>query len=291
MAAISFKSSSIAAQVPPLCSEAFYSYQEVISMGDRLKKLVLSIFKLFICLDFKASRMLFNEFYSGKKTIHVSISEIGQEAVDWIKKVSADCPEAESGFTPRHAIEFVKRGGKLQLASQEAKITCRRGENIITGCAAGYNRSQTICAYLSIEGCAVSEVLAGGISAVNPACKKTFEETSEQKANFVQVFGRERKPVLGSHLGHDPSTLASRRRFFSDFFKELKPTHFAVFHYSASSSIQRLLERKGSLEGFTISYIPMHDTIRNTVSADIEPESIQAFIRFSQELRQYVTVE
>jgi hypothetical protein len=291
MAAISFKSSSIATQVPPLCSEAFYSYQEVISTGDRLKKLVLSIFKLFICLNFKASRVLFNEFYSGKKTIHVSISEIGQEAVDWIKKVSADCPEAESGFTPRHAIEFIKRGGKLQLASKDAKVICRRDENIITGCAAGYNRSQTMYAWLSIVGCTVSEVLAGGISAVNPARKKTFEETSEQKANFAQVFRRERKPVLGSHLGHDSSTLASRRGFFRNFFKELTPTHFAVFHYSASSSIQRLLERKGSLEGFKISYIPMHDTIRETRSADIKPESAEAFTRFLQELSEYVTVE
>lgn len=276
--------------------DADYTYVETISLSERVNKIALSIVNLF-CLDFRRSVQFFYEAFVGQETIRASVLDINNETDTWIRKVSIDCPKHKSGFSAKHAIEFVKRGGKLTLVSKQKPLVCSKEKSFITGCSAGYNRSQVLNAFLKSQGIKVIGILSGSLSAANPARSKTREvkENANAKEQFKKVFGHSREVVIGAHLGHDPRTLFSRRKWFQDFFKQLnKPVHFAVFSESATSSIRHLLKRKGSLEGFQISYIPLKDTIGfpkwDLRTARFRPDSAQGISFFRAKLQELIKI-
>jgi rhodanese-related sulfurtransferase len=182
-----------------------------------------------------------------------------------------------SKLTEQEVQEFLDRGGELNTVSDDEMskkpIPIHADEQVITGCNSGINRSQVAAAVMKEMKIHVIGVLAGGDSAMNlEADCSSFvnpaEETSYQAAtNFKETFkfpkfnqvGREKYP----NFLEDKKRVNGAKEFYQNYINQLSGTHFITFGPSGPSVLRRLLKRKGSLQGFTITHIPWGDEVAN----------------------------
>lgn len=205
-----------------------------------------------------------------------------------------------TSLTKEETEEFLERDGTLNIITPEKmsvrQITIRKGEQVITGCNSGINRSQVAAATVSKMGISVIGVLAGGDSAMNPEAdfpslpdpSEIGEEQFRAATNFEKVFLYPKLNQIGTEeLGRDQSLdITGAKRFYQNFINRLShPTHFITFGPCGLSVIRRLLQRKESLRDFTITHCPWGDEIAHPhPTSGLEKCSIESYELFEKNL-------
>lgn len=205
-----------------------------------------------------------------------------------------------TGLTPlteKEAEEFLKRGGSLNIITQEKmnekRISIRKEEQVITGCNSGINRSQVAAAVLINMGITVKGVLAGGESPMNPEAdfpsftdpSKAGEKEYNAATNFIKTFDIPKLNQIGAKelaLFLEDEQVGKAKEFYQDYINKLhSPTHFITFGPSGLSVIRRLLKREESLIGFTITHSPWDDEVAHPPEdSGFKQYSIEAYKRF-----------
>jgi hypothetical protein len=193
---------------------------------------------------------------------------------DFWKEYRLDIKEANS---------FLDRGGKINLVKDNSKIPISRKEFFHTGCTSAINRSQVARIFLLLNGFKVhNECWAGGDSHLNPFAEMSTAHRKALSEAFKEAFDRDKTVVAGvSDEGE-----GYEKGWFENYFKELKPSiHFILFATSGMSILRRLLAREGSLEGFTITYIPWDDEINHPPKGSTySKDSREAYVAFRDKL-------
>lgn len=211
---------------------------------------------------------------------------------------------------------FIDRGGKINIISEnpEEKINVSRYENIVTGCSAGENRSQSARGFFSLNGIEVKDVLAGAQSALNPdnefpfiagfigivkdvAIQMNGKSINHKEINddieFKSIFKIEKVEQLGFEgLGNQYDDRDRWNEFYKDYINNLPPTHFVVFGASGQVLIKRLLSSAHeSFEDFTISFFNWGDQIQHPPeNSGIYPQSREAYQLYLDKLQQHIVI-
>lgn len=205
-------------------------------------------------------------------------------------------------LTKKEVQDFLNRGGSLNTITeektQESRIIIHKEEQVITGCNSGINRSQVAAAVVIKMGISVKGVLAGGDSAMNPEAdfpsfanpSEMGEELFGSATNFEKTFGIRKFDQVGikelKSFIEDKREVTQAKKFYQDYIDQLSPTHFITFGPSGPSVLRRLLKRKGSLEGFTITHCPWGDEIAHPPeSSGLNKYSTGSYNHFAKKLR------
>ena len=196
-------------------------------------------------------------------------------------------------FSLHHLVEYLARGGEVNLVKQGCKIAIGSQELIITGCNAGRCRSQATAAFLKNLGLKVECVLAGRDSAMNPAKLapnlRNPVASQTDADSFKVVFNQEKMPQLGfQFLENQGELIEEARLFYKNYMQNLSmPTHFLTFGMCAPVVLMHLIERSGSLAGFKITYFDWLDNI----SHRIDKHSVAAYASFVDQLQKHICLE
>lgn len=189
--------------------------------------------------------------------------------------------------------EFLSRGGVVHIVTeQQDPIALRTGDQVITGCNSGINRSQVAAAVLKQLGADVIAVLAGGDSAMNPDADfpnfaDPLENIKDSATNFEAVFGSKKVGQLGSTEFPDfleGGEVHAAKKFYQNYINKLSATHFVTFGPCVLSALRRLLQREGSLEGFTVTHFPWGDEIAHPPEG-VEKYSKEAYELFAEKIK------
>lgn len=165
----------------------------------------------------------------------------------------------------------------------------RKDEQVITGCNSGINRSQVAAAVIGKMGIRILGILAGGDSAMNPEADfPSFANPSEigeeSAMNFEKVFGYSKSDQIGSMALKYEEDVEKSKHFFQDYINGLSPTHFITFGPCGVSVLRRLLQREGSLKGFTITHFTWGDEIAHPPQG-VTRYSTQSYECFAEKIR------
>ncbi len=78
--------------------------------------------------------------------------------------------------------------------------------------------------------------------------------------------------------------LEKGKLFYQNYINGLDKAHFIVFALSAPSVIRRLLAIEGSLQNFTVTYVPSGDEIAHPLDKKIESGSKEAYSTFAKKI-------
>lgn len=214
-------------------------------------------------------------------------------ALEFISSINPKLFAALTPLTEKEAQEFLNRGGSLNIIREENtenKIALRKDEPVITGCNSGVNRSQVAAAAIINNGITVKGVLAGGDSAMNQEADYPLfadpleigEENYSSATNFKRAFGMSKFNQVGLKET-EKKEVSKAKEFYQDYIDRLSPTHFITFSTSGPSVLKRLLARKGSLDGFTITHFPWGDEIAHPPEGYVK-YSVKTYKLFAQKL-------
>jgi|GEM_PF-4275447 len=229
-------------------------------------------------------------------------------AEEFAECVNSSLFTRKGGITAEEAQAFLNRGGHLNIVAEgKGSIVIRPGERVVTGCSSGINRSQVTAAILEEMGVEVVGVLIGSESGMNPGLEdqvklslsipSKMDQTAPSLVHFRKVFKRDKRDQLGAHKHQDylegKQTLEGLKAEFQSYIDGLDPMQFITFADSGPAVIRRLLARKGNLEGFIITHIPLRDEIGHPPARMIkggqlfnpEPYSEEVYRRFGERLR------
>jgi|688.fasta_scaffold73104_3 hypothetical protein len=221
-------------------------------------------------------------------------------ALEFVSLINATLFIELTKLSERESQEFLNRGGSLNIITtekiKEKRIALHKEEQVITGCNSGINRSQVAAVVIKKMGITVAGVLAGGDSAMNPEADfssfadplEMGEEKYKSATNFKECFDIDKFVQIGAkELGNfrKGEKVKEAKKFFQDFIDQLSHTHFITFGPSGLSVLRRLLQRKGSLEGFTITHFPWNDEIAHPPKdCKFQPYSKKSYKHFAKKV-------
>lgn len=201
------------------------------------------------------------------------------------------------GVTIEQVQKFVERGGTLNIATgkiNEKSVGLSKRTQYLCCCDAGTSRSQVAAVVLEKMGLQVNGVLAGRDSAMNPDVKihslfdplEVGEDPYQAATNFQTCFNVAKRKQIGDQLGDflEDSQLEEAKRFYQNYINQLPATHLITFGESVSSALNRLLQKDGPLDGFTITYCPLGDEIARPESRNVKKYSVGAYQLFANKL-------
>jgi hypothetical protein len=217
-------------------------------------------------------------------------------ALEFISCVNPTLFTALTPLTEQEVQAFLNRGGALNIVSEDKMskkpITIYSREQVITGCNSGINRSQVAAAIMTEMHVPIRGVLAGGDSAMNPEVQIHFfdpaDEMSQSATNFRKTFLFPKFAQVGAkelpRFLEDREQMINAKKFYQDYIDSLSGAHFITFSSSGPSVLRRLLQRKGSLLGFTITYVPWGDEVAHPPEG-ITTCSRESYGRFASKLK------
>ena len=220
---------------------------------------------------------------------------------------------SKSTITKEAVEEFIIRGGTVNIVNpnnNKLMIEINKEQTFITGCANGTNRSQVALAVLEQLGFNVhNQVIAAADTNFDPLrefhCPDDPRQQDNQDGgfyfNFQPAFKRPRAPWIqpttskdmhGCYYESKDQGYVEADKYYQDFItKTIKPnTHFIVFAHSAAAAINRLIKREGSLEGFTVSFLPIDDNLRIHKGKEQIPASKEDYLSFGEKFKSYLKI-